>query len=190
MLLSAECTVEVVKHMLTIEERGRLRQTCKAFRGVRVQDDLFHAPYTMILRNNGIRLIMRGDERVIKINRWVECDPNYHTMKRILPQFARVIKEINKDTVKEKSVISVNCICNRLRLDALNSDNDGMYTTTYSAYDRRTFKFTVSLNTCMLIEVLSKDLVVLPTPITSDDIEAFYDREFDYIGYPKLILSP
>ena len=190
MLLSAECTVEVVKHMLTIEERGVLRQTCKAFREVRVQEDFFHAPYTKMLSKNGLRLIMRGDELVIKSNGWVECDPLYKAMKNILPQFARVIKAIHKDAVTENSVISVDWICNALRIDAPNSDNDGMYTATYSAYDRHNYRFNVSLNTCMIMEVLSKDLVVLPTPVTSEDTEDFYVREFAYIGYPKLILSP
>ena len=176
--------------MLTIEERGILRQTCKAFREVRVQEDFFHAPYAKILRKNGIRLIMRGDEHIITCNRWIMCDPRFTDMKHILPQLARVIKEIHKDTVTVNSVISIDGICNALRIDDLDSDNDGPYTTTYSAYDRHTFKLTVNLNTYRIMEVLSKDLVVLPTPITSDDIEAFYDREFAYIGYPKLILSP
>ena len=180
--------------MLTIEERGRLRQTCKAFREVRVQEDYFDAPYVMLLRRNGIQLITKDGEYVIQCIDSLLGDTSFGSVRCMLDQFARIIKDINKVRITKNSVISVECI-----VYTLNRAAPALYdvtitlderTGTYGGYNKNTSTFTVDLDTYRITEVGNIKTISFPTRIPESERNDFYNRFFDYIKYPKLILSP
>ena len=192
MLLSAECTVEVVKHMLTIEERGVLRQTCKAFRELRVREDYFDVQYVRLLRRNGIQLTTKDGEPIIQCTGWLLNDTSFSTVDCMLDQFARIIKGIHKDKIPRNSIVSVTGIVNILNrgVESLDKRKTSACIKGYGGYSEYTFRHTIELDRYTTTQEIDFKQISFPKRIPDEDEDKFYAEKIDYITYPELILSP
>ena len=192
MLLSAECIVEGVKHMLTVKERGILRQTCKAFRELRIREDYFDVQYVMLLRRNGIQLTTKDGESIIRCTGWLLNDTKFTYVERTLDQFARIINGIHKDQIPKNSIVSVYGIAHMIATDIEALDNteiDGCIIS-FGGYTEFTFRYTIELDTYKTTDALDMVKISSPKRIPVTQVERFYAENFNYIKYPELILSP
>jgi len=195
MLLSAECTVEVVKHMLSNKERGMLRRTCKAFRNVRIQTDLFQKAYHEFLKTHNIPLTNRNGELVVRCNRMLVQDPLYKTFMRYLIDFTETVRRFYVNELNPYSIFTIDTM-NTTYSYIMPSTHAEDYTSedipaAYDRYLRTKATITVNLNTLEeKLYVPFGKIKPLNPPIPCDEISVLRERNFNYIGYPKLILSP
>ena len=178
--------------MLTVKERGILRQTCKAFRELRIREDYFDVQYVMLLRRNGIQLTTKNGETIIRCIGWLLHDTKFIYVERMLDQFARIINGMQKDKIPKNSIISVFCRAHMISSDIAALDNteiDGC-TISFGGYTEFNFRYTIELDTYVTTQVIDIKQIRFPRWIPLEDMDNFYGENFDYITYPELILSP
>jgi len=178
--------------MLTVKERGILRQTCKAFRELRVREDYFDVQYVMLLRRNGIQLTTKDGETIIRCIGWLLHDTKFIYVERMLDQFARIINGMQKDKIPKNSIISVFCRAHMISSDIAALDNteiDGC-TISFGGYTEFNFRYTIELDTYKITDALDMVKISSPKRIPVTQVERFYAENFNYIKYPELILSP
>ena len=194
MLLSAECTVEVVKHMLSNKERGMLRRTCKAFRNVRIQTDLFQKAYFEFLKSNNIQLTLFDGKLIIKSPDNRVYDPYVSFMRSNLRYFADTVRGLYIDELTPDSRITIKMVYRNI-----STHIKAIHETTTTDNERRCSCGGYLLgHTELTVQLITREetsnspfgrIVRLPNRIPCYDEENIYENTFDYIEYPKLILS-
>jgi len=195
MLLSAECIVEVVKHMLSSKEREMLRQTCKAFRNVMTKTDLFHKAYFKFLKSNNLSLSRMNGELIVKCDMELSQNKRYKFMQNQFVDFVEAVRGIYFDELNPNSILVVRNISK-----SIHTSIKAVHDDTTSDYERRrscggyvlgSKKVTIHLISLEeILETSAQVIVSLPNRIPLFDGEGASDHIFDYIEYPKLILSP